>query len=378
MKRLNLIHLAPSDKFKTGIASYADIVDQIFRKYLSNEVRVTRVDDSNYLSALNELDGELVVLAQMGSNEGAIFRALLEQKRIMPNLPRIIEIHDPPLFVLSYTKFLETISRWLVGRGIRRFCQLMFRNYYTKLLIDKRDVLVCKTNVGATILSNTLVSLGISTPVVNIDLPNYLDLPVPKKDAGYSSPCVGFFGYISPDKGVHVLVDAAVCLTKRKGVNALPLIHIRGSVAAPCYSKYLNDLKLKVIEAGLQERVRFGDFIPFDELPEFVNNLTAVALPYMDKSRTSASGPLLWARTCNVPIIAHHTSAFEASIRNGIDGLLIPINDIESWATVLDQIRTVPLWGNKFHKGIAERNSETSWEAVASKYLNAINKAVVS
>lgn len=368
MKQLNLIHLAPSDRHKSGIASYADIIDQIFSKYLSHEVTVHRVNENNYLNVLRECKGEVVVLAQIGSNEGTIFRVLLQQRRVYPDIRRMIEIHDPPYFVLSYKLFLEKIARWLPGRIFRRLFHLVLGTYYIKALISPNDVFICKTAIGADVLKLKLSRMGIHAPVFNIAVPNYLDPPLIKGKSGFNLPCVGFFGYIHPDKGVHVLVEAAIQLANSKGVECVPLIKIRGAVAAPHYLKYLDSLKCKVEAAGLVERVIFGGFIPFEELPAFVNELTAVALPYMVETRSSASGPLLWARTCGVPVLAHRTLVFEANVQNEIDGLLIPINDIECWASVLERIVKQPLWSDKFKTGVLHSQLESSWEVISDRY----------
>jgi glycosyltransferase involved in cell wall biosynthesis len=372
MKPLSVILLAPDDSNKTGIATYADLLEQIFAKYLPSGIELSRVNEHDYLTRLRECGGEPVVLAQMGSNEGAIFRALFEQHRKFPGIRRIIEIHDPACFALSVTTFLENISRWLPGRVIRRGFQRAFGDYYIKAMLAPGDTLVCKTACGAGLLQKKLDRLGITVPVITIDHPNYLDAPLLKCAERQLSPRVGFFGYIHPDKGVHVLVAAALRLATAKGITAVPPIHIRGRVAAPAYAPYLDKLKRKVAAAGLDDKVLFGDFVPSDGLREFVSGLTALALPYQDKSRTSASGPLLWARSCGVPVIAHRTAAFTATVCHEVDGLLLPVNDIDQWAAVLAEIAALPSWGDRFQQGIGNSQTETSWPVIAKKYLDVI------
>lgn len=367
LNKIKLIHLAPSDKYKTGIASYADLVDRIFFKYLSHEIDILRVDENNYLSAIDDCDSEVVVLAQIGSNEGAIFRVLLQQRIKNPGLRRFIEIHDPPYFALSYERFLEKISPWLIGRIIRRIFHLLLGGSYIKAMISPNDVFICKTVSGVESLKLGMSRYGLSVPIINIPLPNYLDSAMLlSKHIGL--PSVGFFGYIHPNKGVHILVEAAILLAARKGVNFVPLIKIRGSVAAPHYLKYLDNLRLKVKISGLEEKIIFGDFIPFDELPLFISQLTAVALPYMENFRSSASGPMQWARTCGVPILAHNTIVFSENIKDGIDGKLIPIGDQEYWINVLEEIAMQPLWGDKFRAGVEQSQLESTWAVIANKF----------
>ncbi len=370
MSKINLILLAPSDKYKSGIASYTDNLEQILSKYLSKEVKVIRVTSKSYLTTIVNTKGNFVVLAQMGSNDGEIFQVLLRQTE--QHIYRIIELHDPEYFVLSYSKHLQTFSKWFLGRVYRRVIHKIASNYYIKKLIRQHDILVCKTAIGSINLGARMANLGIKIPICYIDLPNYLDPPIKPRISKQNTSCLGFFGYIHPNKGIHILIESAIALAKCKGIESVPSISIRGAVSTENHKKYLQNLKHKIYMAGLQDKVTFGDFISPEELPEFVSHLTAMVLPYTDKNRISASGPLIWARTCGIPVIAHRTAAFESTIQHNIDGLLIPMNDINAWASVMEEIATQPNWGRKLYEGLICRQQATSWKATADKYSSLI------
>lgn len=367
MSKLRIVHLAPGDSVKTGIASYADTVDEIFVRYLADVVEVQRVTAERYLTALDQLE-DAVVLAQIGSKEGDVFRALRRQRRTRPDVRRVIEIHDPPHVVLSYTALLERIAITMPGRALRRVFDKLFGDLYVRSFVGPRDVFVCKTEIGARALSERFRLLKVQAPVICIDLANYLDEPPVSPTRARAEPSIGFFGYIHPDKGVHVLVDAAIRLYASRGIESVPRIFIRGSIATPQCEKYLHEMRQRVREAGLSDRIEFGGFVPPVELPDFVASLTAVALPYMIETRSSASGPLLWARSCLVPVLAHRTAVFESSVSDGVDGLLVGIGNLDEWAEVMEKVATEPDWAEKLRPGVQARQTHGSWRTVATKF----------
>jgi glycosyltransferase involved in cell wall biosynthesis len=212
--------------------------------------------------------------------------------------------------------------------------------------------------------------------VVCIELANYLDVPPSSPTEAYAGAAIGFFGYIHPNKGVHILVNAAVHLHSTLGIEAVPKIFIRGSPESPGCEKYLEAMKRRVRDAGLSEKIIFGGFVPFVELPSFVASMTAVALPYMIDTRASASGPLLWARTCLIPVLAHRTAVFESSVRDGVDGVLIGIGNLEEWATTLARVAADRNWALNLSAGVKVCHEHGSWKSVAVHYRNVLGLSV--
>ena len=330
-----------------------------------------RVAPGQYLAAVGGSDNA-VVLAQIGSNEGDVFRILRRQRQKMPGVRRVIEIHDPPHVVLSYTALLERMAATLPGRAVRRLFDRLFGDRYVRSFVGPADVFVCKTAIGARALNERFRRLKVEAPVMCIELANYLEMPPSMPPHVEAVPSIGFFGYIHPDKGVHVLVDAAIRLHAARGMAAVPRIFIRGSLATPQCEQYLLEMKRRVRDAGIADRVDFGGFVPSEELPRFVAGLSAVALPYMVASRASASGPLLWARTCRVPVLAHRTAVFESSVSDGVDGVLIEIGNLDAWAATMARIATEPGWAQGLRPGVEACQSRGSWKTVAEGFRVAL------
>lgn len=377
MKKLSVVHLAPADSAATGIASYADTVDEIFARYLAESIKIQRVTAEQYLAALERLD-DPIVLAQIGSKEGDVFRILRRQYRVRPDIRRVIEIHDPPHFVLSYNVALEFISVTLLGRAIRRLFDWLFGDLYVRSFVGPKDVFICKTEIGARSLTERLRRLKVRAPVICIELANYLDSPPTTTTRMKAERSIGFFGYIHPDKGVHILIEAAIQLHKSRGIESVPNIFIRGSTASHECKKYLQDLKERVRHSGLSEKIKFGGFVPSEELPSFLTSLTAVALPYMIEDRSSGSGPLLWARSCLVPVLAHRTAVFESSVRDGVDGELINIGNLDEWVETMARVAKELNWAEKLRPGTIECQAHGSWKTVAAKYYETLGTQMES
>lgn len=372
-----VIHLAPGDSEKTGIASYADLVDQIFNQYLTAGISIVRVEPQEFVKAFRSYDkNEVLILAQIGATEGAVYRALQVQNSLRPELLRIIEIHDPPYFVLSYYRFLDTIASTLAGRFVRRVYHQFMGRWHIKKFINPKDIFICKTKIGTSILKHLMLSMGKNNQCYHVPHPTYIDPLNDGAGRNIGRIRIGFMGHIASSKGLHILVQAAIELAELSGKESIPEIEIRGRAINDRAQKYLDALISKVAEYGLSDRILIGDFIPDDQVEEFFNRITILALPYLDKGRTSASGPLMWARSCGVPVIAHDTVSFCELINDGIDGILISPCGVERWVQVFRQLMDDHSLIRTLRSGVKLRQSESAWSNVANRYLEVMRMQV--
>lgn len=371
---VTIIHLAPGESDKTGIASYADLVDKMFKQYLPQEISVVRVNAQEFLEAFRGYDQKnVLILAQIGSNEGPIYRALQAQNKIRPDLKRIIEVHDPPYLVLSYIQLLDTISTSIFGRLIRRAYNHFLGGWHNSRFINDQDIYICKTEVGTNIFQNLLQKMGKSNSCVHVPIPTYINPFIDRCTGDSDRIRIGFMGHIAASKGIHVLVDAAIEATEQYGRECLPVIEIRGRAINFPAQKYLNNLKKKITDHGLSDRILIGDFIPTDQVVSFFNGISILALPYLTKGRASASGPLLWARSCGIPVVAHDTLSFRELIKNGIDGILIEDCGVYGWLRFFKQLTEDPTLLPTLTKGVKLRQTESAWNSVTKQYLEVMH-----
>ncbi len=199
---------------------------------------------------------------------------------------------------------------------------------FTKWLISKMDALVATTPQAASFLKHPsrVIMHGVNTelfqPAKNkMPLRQELDLP--------DGVLVGCFGRIRPQKGVDLLVDAAVILLPSR-----PDVHVvfTGRTAQE-FETFQKDQEAKLAAAGVADRVTFLGERPWDEIVKTYRALDLFVAP----ARHEGFGLTpLEAMASGVPAVAcHGVGAFSAQIKDGETGRLAQKDDAASLTDVL-------------------------------------------
>lgn len=336
-----------------------------------------RVDAGEFIRHLASFPNRAFVWAELGVNEGETFRALRLQKQLRPDFKRFITIHDAPRFVHSPFAWLERFGTSFWRRAFRRAFNLTLEPLILQQALKNDDEFLCLTTVGRDQLNERLQRLLRRRTTVHF-LPHvlYLDDPLPKRTSAPHTPArLGFFGFITPNKGLHLLIDAAISLNEKQQYELVPNINIRGRATEP-YLNYLNTQRQKVQQAKLTKNICFGDFLPDEDLPTFLNEIDFLALPYDAPPVIAASGVLQWARTYGVPVVASATPAFSSLITHMRDGVLIPSKEFPTWEDFFVALSTQKITPDLFTDGIKARQAEASWKRIAEQVLNIISRSV--
>lgn len=368
MSSLSLIHLAPTDETKTGIASYANTVHDALTRFAGHRLTLTRVGEAEFIDGLNGFAPQSLIYADLGVNEGHVFRALMAQKAARPDLRRFILVHDPPRLVNSGYSFLEGWAQSFVGRAARRAFNLLFEQQMLRTFLLPNDQFGCLTSVGAAALQQKLMRVNAAlSPVVHLPPMLYQEPPPELPSPAVGVPTVGYFGFISRDKGIDRLIDAAVSL--HQNGQPVPRIEIRGRAAAPKDELYLSALRQQVIRAGLSDEITIGHFVPQLQLRSFLQSLTALALPYQSETLLSMSGPLMWAKTVGIPVIASRTQAIASLVEDGIEGVLVSPDDPAAWAAALGSVAQDPDRWQRLTQGTLVNRNRHRWQNVSAAYV---------
>lgn len=205
--------------------------------------------------------------------------------------------------------------------------------WYSKFLIKNMDHVVATSNAGHAYLKvpADVVYHGIDTtkftPAKNT--------AVIKKRLGLpNGKLIGCIGRIRSQKGTDVFVDTMIKLLPDNpewyGV-------VLGRATAS-HQGFLNELKDKVITAGLEKRIIFADEVPVHEVASWYQALSLFIAP----QRWEGFGLTpLEAMACGVPVVATKVGAFPELLIDGKTGYLTNIGDVEQMATV-----TAPLLSN--------------------------------
>lgn len=131
---------------------------------------------------------------------------------------------------------------------------------------------------------------------------------------------VGCFGRIRAQKGIDLMVDAALTL-----LPARPDVHFvfTGRVTDD-QKEFFAEQQLRLAAAGLQSRVRFLGELGWDDVVRCYQALDLFCAP----ARWEGFGLTpLEAMASGVPVVATRVGAFEALIREGEVGSLVPPGD---------------------------------------------------
>lgn len=146
---------------------------------------------------------------------------------------------------------------------------------------------------------------------------------------------IGILGRVRKQKGVHLFVEGCISLLhKYPDYNAV----VVGAISAS-NKEFVNQLKVKIEQAGLSERITFTDELPFEKIPQIFSALSLVCA----LSDNEGFGlTVLEAMSSGAAVLATQAGAWEDIIRPGIDGYIVPVNDQQAVTEKLDLLLSDP------------------------------------
>ena len=155
-----------------------------------------------------------------------------------------------------------------------------------------------------------------------------------------------FIGSLGYHKGAHVLLNA---LTRRPQANVQVLIYGDAGGSNP----YLDSLKQL---AASDDRVKLMGTFPVDEMGRVLETAHALAVPAL----WYENEPLVVkaAQYIGLPVLASNIGTLATSIRDGVNGWLLPPGDAEAWAEAIESFRWVPLEPDSSIKSMDENAKE--------------------
>ena len=201
---------------------------------------------------------------------------------------------------------------------------------FTRWLIRRQDAVIATSPQAASFLERpaTVILHGVDTAVFR----PAEDRAALRRDLGLDADAVlvGCFGRVRAQKGVDLLVEAAIRVFPRHPRAALVFT---GRIT-PDNRAFADDLMARATAAGIGDRVRFLGEIPWDEVVRHYQALDLFAAP----ARWEGFGLTpLEAMACGVPVIASRAGAYETLIRDGETGTLVPRDDAHALEAALDR-----------------------------------------
>jgi glycosyltransferase involved in cell wall biosynthesis len=148
---------------------------------------------------------------------------------------------------------------------------------------------------------------------------------VPLQNAGKRPVRFGYFGRIAHVKGVHVLLEAFARLP-----NGAAQLDVVGAAQFPGEKEYL-DRTRRPVEG--RQGISFHGAVPHDQLAKLMAGIDVLVLPsiYLEVYGLV----LLEAFAVGRPAIATASGGPAEAVRDGVDGLVVPPNDVEALAAAM-------------------------------------------
>lgn len=146
---------------------------------------------------------------------------------------------------------------------------------------------------------------------------------------------IGIFGRVRPQKGVDLLVRAAIPLLKN---DPKPTVVIVGETT-PKFHEFQKRLEQKITAAGLSERIIFHGKRPEAELAPLFQGMSLVAA----LSRNEGFGlTVLEAMASGAAVLASHAGAWQDIITEGEHGFTVPCDDLKATTEKLTTLLSQP------------------------------------
>lgn len=139
-----------------------------------------------------------------------------------------------------------------------------------------------------------------------------------------------------PKKGLELSLEA-VALLRQRGFNVF--LDLAGD--GPERPK----LEARIKQLGLQEQVRFLGFLPNAELLARLPDYTVFVHPSRDTAEGDREGipnSMLEAMASGMPVVATAHSGIPEAVDSGVEGLLVPQNDVLALADALARLLSSP------------------------------------
>lgn len=134
---------------------------------------------------------------------------------------------------------------------------------------------------------------------------------------------IGIFGRVREQKGVDLLIDAAIPLLKKHTDYSVIIV---GEITAD-NEEFVKKQQQKITDVGLEKQFVFTGKQPFENIPKLFRAMSIITA----LSRNEGFGlTVLEAMSSGVPVLASSAGAWPEIISDGIDGYITPCSDLSA------------------------------------------------
>jgi glycosyltransferase involved in cell wall biosynthesis len=174
----------------------------------------------------------------------------------------------------------------------------------------------------------TQIPLGFDPTLFRIQSPE--KIAATRERLGLRQPTVAYFGRLTPEKGLHLLLEALASIKDEPWQFLVD--HF-----SDYQTDYTRELQVKIEALGLADRVVYFD-AKHDEMPHFMNAADIVVLPSLStpKWKEQYGRVLPEAMACGKVVIGSDSGAIPELV--GAFGHIVPEGDVPALATKLREL----------------------------------------
>lgn len=240
-----------------------------------------------------------------------------------------------------------------------------FHRWLTRFALARADAI---TATGLHLAAETTRYAPRGRPVTvvpyGVDLERFQPRRYPKRGAAAKAApiIIGTACRLSPEKGLHYLIEAFAQLRRRYGEGVS--LRIAGDTTPAPGGRERARLEALARRLGVAEAVEFCGWLPHEEIPEFLAGLDIFVLPSTYEGFGVAA---VEAAATALPVVATNVFGIPDVVRDGETGLLVPPRDAVALAGAIGRLVQDP--------ALRHRLGQAGREYAAGRYEWSANAA---
>lgn len=191
-----------------------------------------------------------------------------------------------------------------------------------------------------------------------------------RRQLDFKGPTVLALGRLARNKGYDLLLDGFARLVERIP-DAVLQMSVGGAAPDASNNPMLQDLKAQAQALGLSPSVRFGGFVPDEDLPD----LYRAADLFVLSSRYEPFGmTAIEAMACGTPTVVTVHGGLHNAITFGRHALIAdPLDADDLGITMMKPLKYRRMWSRLSRMGAHKARSLFSWSAIAQQFVAVVD-----